>query len=155
VTLTRLGNRYNQTRHKYTSADGKVQREYLLDVNPWIVERERGNGMNIIDARWIDVRNGLFIDITGLSEINPEMYPGVWTCKNLHRYHTTELYPMRESMFEGVVAKVPYAYDKILTDEYYESALVNTRFMGYDDLTLASVREFELMWSTDMNGIRR
>jgi hypothetical protein len=92
--------------------------------------------MNVIDARWIDIRNGLYIDITGLSETRPENQPGVWSCKNYHRYHTTELYPMRETMFEGVLARVPYAYDKILTDEYSESALVNTDYNEYVQLLL-------------------
>lgn len=35
-------------------------------------------------------------------------------------------------MFEGVMAKVPYSYDKILTDEYQETALVNTQFNGHE-----------------------
>jgi len=130
-TLQHLGEAYNQTRYQYTSADGSVQREFLLDVNPWIWERERGDGMNVIDARWIDVRNGLFIDITGLSETRPYDQPGVWNCKNYHYYRTTELYPMRETMFEGVMAKVPYEYDKILVDEYREKALTVTEFEGH------------------------
>lgn len=131
ATLQYLGENHNQTRHKYVSEDGRTKREYLLDVNPWIWERERGDGMNVIDARWIDIRNGLFIDITGLSETHPDSQPGVWSCKNYHRYHTAELYPMRESVFEGVVTKIPYAYDKILIDEYQEKALVVTEFEGY------------------------
>jgi hypothetical protein len=102
-------------------------------VNPWIKERVRGNGMNVIDARWIDIRNGLFIDITGLSETRPDTHPDVWSCKNNHRYHTTELFPMRETMFEGVLAKVPYAYDKILTEEYQEKALINMEYNGYEN----------------------
>jgi hypothetical protein len=107
-----------------------VQREFLLDVNPWIWQRDRGDGENLIDARWIDTRNGLFIDITGLSEVHPDTHPGVWSCKNYHMYKTDELYPMRETMFEGVRAKVPYNYDKILVDEYREKALIDTEFNG-------------------------
>ncbi|KAH7073683.1 LicD family-domain-containing protein [Paraphoma chrysanthemicola] len=131
TTLNRLGELYNQTKYLYTSSDGMVKREYLIDVNPWIFERVRGDGMNVIDARWIDVRNGLYVDITGLSETNPATNPGVWSCKNYHEYKIDELYPMRESMFEGVMAKVPYAYDKILTDEYQTKALVVTNFNGH------------------------
>lgn len=130
ATLTYLGQHYNQTHHKYTSEDGKVKREYLLDVNRMIHERERGDGMNVIDARWIDLTNGLFIDITGLSETHPDTAPGVWSCKNYHRYQTSDLYPMRETMFEGVPAKVPYSYDKILKEEYQQKALVVTEFEG-------------------------
>jgi flagellar biosynthesis GTPase FlhF len=132
ATLHHLGEVYNQTKYPYTSEDGQTERVYLLDVNPWIWQRERGDGLNVIDARWIDLRNGLFIDITGLAETHLDNQPGVWSCKNYHRYRTDELYPLRETMFEGAVAKVPYSYDKILTDEYRESALVNTQFNGHE-----------------------
>ncbi|KAF2205433.1 hypothetical protein GQ43DRAFT_362392 [Delitschia confertaspora ATCC 74209] len=131
ATLDYLGQHFNRSVHHYVSDDEKVKREYLLDVNPWIWERERGDGMNVIDARWIDVRNGLFIDITGLSETKPDSSPGVWSCKNYHRYRTSDLYPMRESIFEGVPAKIPYAYDKILTEEYQQKALVLTEYQGH------------------------
>ncbi|KAL8729229.1 MAG: hypothetical protein Q9166_004850 [cf. Caloplaca sp. 2 TL-2023] len=131
-TLKYLGDHYNHTHYNYVSHDDPpVKRTYLLDVNPASVERERGNGNNIIDARWIDTRNGLYIDITGLSETHPDVQPGVWACKNYHRYHTTDLYPMRETMYEGVIAKVPYAYDRILTEEYEEKALVLTEYQGH------------------------
>ena len=63
-TLAYLGEFLNYTTHTY-KFDG-TEREYFLDVNPHYVERIRGDGENIIDARWIDVRNGLFIDITGI-----------------------------------------------------------------------------------------
>lgn len=131
-TLKYLGEHWNQTHYDYVSNDNPpVKRTYLLDINPASIERERGNGNNIIDARWIDTRNGLYIDITGLSETHPDDQPGVWACKNYHRYHTTDLYPMRETMYEGVIAKVPYAYDRILTQEYEEKALVLTDYQGY------------------------
>lgn len=130
-TLAYMGKHYNNTHYEYVSKDDPpVKRTYFLDVNPASIERERGNGLNIIDARWIDTRNGLYIDITGLSETHPDDQPGVWACKNYHRYHTTDLYPMRETMYEGVIAKVPYAYDRILTQEYEEKALVLTDYEG-------------------------
>lgn len=128
----------NRTTHRYTSQEHGVSRHYLLDVNPAAVERERGDGYNIIDARWIDVRNGLYIDITGLSETHPDLQPGTLSCKNYHRYRTTELFPLRESIFEGVPAKIPYAYDTILTDEYSVEALVTVDFHGYVILDVAT-----------------
>ncbi|KAL8939269.1 MAG: hypothetical protein Q9216_003440 [Gyalolechia sp. 2 TL-2023] len=131
-TLAYMAEHHNFTHYDYVSNDDPpVKRTYLLDVNPAALERERGNGLNIIDARWIDTRNGLYIDITGLSETHPDDQPGVWSCKNYHRYHTTDLYPMRETMYEGVIAKVPYAYDRILTQEYKEKALVLTDYEGH------------------------
>ena len=134
-TLEYLGTHLNRTMHTYTAASSSshndpVTRTYLLDVNPFAAERDRGDGFNIIDARWIDVHNGLYIDITGLSETYPDVQPGVWSCKNFHRYKVTDLYPMRETTYEGVIAKVPYAYDRILLEEYEEKALVTTLFEG-------------------------
>jgi hypothetical protein len=134
LTLTWLGENLNMTFHNYTATneDGtEVQREYLLDINPNHVDRLRGDGQNVIDARWIDVRNGLFIDITGLSETNPSMQPGIWSCKNFHRYRTRDLYPLRETVFEGVPALVPYSFDRILTEEYSATALTKTMHEGY------------------------
>jgi hypothetical protein len=97
-------------------------------------ERLRGDGMNIIDARWIDMENGLFIDITGLSETHPDIKPGVWSCKNEHHYRVRDLYPMRDSLFEGVPARVPYAYEKLLVEEYQHKALTLTEYEGYGNL---------------------
>jgi hypothetical protein len=152
ATLHRLGEKHNQTMTEYKSTSGTT-RKFLLDVNPWIWERERGDGANVIDARWIDTQNGLFIDITGLSETHPDTKPGVWVCKNYHRYNTADLYPMRETMFEGVVAKVPYAYDKILVQEYKEKALVVTDFEGYVCSCYGLIYQLLMVFRTDIPGI--
>lgn len=132
-TLQYLAKNFNRTTHEYHFKDesGKdVKKEYLLDVNPHHSDINRGNGMNVIDARWIDVSNGMFIDITGLAERSPSTQPGVWSCKNFHRYRTSDLYPMRETEFEGVPVTIPYAFERILTDEYGAKSLVTTVFEG-------------------------
>jgi hypothetical protein len=132
-TLAWLGKNLNMTMHNYTviAENGtEINRKYLLDINPNLVDRLRGDGQNVIDARFIDVRNGLFIDITGLSETNPSIQPGVWSCKNSHRYKTRDLYPLRETVFEGVPALVPYSFDRILSVEYTARALTKTLHQG-------------------------
>ncbi|KAI2473468.1 LicD family-domain-containing protein [Annulohypoxylon bovei var. microspora] len=133
ATLAHLGRHFNRTLHDYGLDDGagSVNKTYLLDVNPHAADVDRGNGANIIDARWIDTSNGLYIDITGLAERDPAAAPGVWSCKNAHRYRTQELYPVRRTEFEGVPALVPYAFDKILTDEYGGKSLTNTEWLGH------------------------
>ncbi|KAI1106782.1 LicD family-domain-containing protein [Jackrogersella minutella] len=107
-----------------------VNKTYLLDINRHHTDLDRGNGANVIDARWIDVSNGLYIDITGLAERDPAASPGVWSCKNGHLYRTSELFPMRRTEFEGVPASVPFAFDKILTDEYGPRSLSNDQWLG-------------------------
>jgi len=139
TTLTWLGDNLNMTLHNYTSVDadgGEITREYLIDVNPFIKERTRGDGKNVIDARFIDTTNGLYADITGLAEVNPSNHPGVWSCKNFHRYRTRDLYPLRETEFEGVPALVPYSFDNVLTEEYSARALTKTYHEGYFSLFL-------------------
>ncbi|KAI9831651.1 MAG: hypothetical protein M1838_005714 [Thelocarpon superellum] len=129
-TLDYMRLNMNATRHHYDPLDGQARREYYLDVNPWAAFRDRGDGMNIIDARWIDMSNGLFIDITGLSETHPDTDPGLLSCKNFHHYWTRDLYPLRKSTYEGVPVNIPYAYDRILMDEYERKALFVTEYLG-------------------------
>ena len=133
ATLYYLGKHHNRTLHEYRYVDEQTGKEdsrtYLLDINPHHVERTRGNGLNVIDARWIDISNGMFIDITGLAERDPKSSPGIWSCKNYHRYRTRDLYPMRETEFEGVRATVPYNFDKILTEEYGVKSMVTTEWL--------------------------
>lgn len=131
ATLQFMAEHHNRTLHNYVSEDGGIHREYLLDVNPWSRQRDRGDGANIIDARWIDTSNGLYIDITGLSEVYPDQKPGIWSCKNFHDYRVRDLFPMRESFFEGVPTRIPYAYDQILVEEYSPQALASIFHQGY------------------------
>ena len=126
-----MARHYNHTFHEYILPDDVTSRKYLLDVNPWSWQRERGDGANIIDARWIDMRNGMYVDITALTKLDPNLHQGIWSCKAFHHYRTGELFPMRESTYEGVQAQVPYDYDRILIDEYGLNALVKTEFHGY------------------------
>ncbi|KAK2750382.1 hypothetical protein FQN57_003862 [Myotisia sp. PD_48] len=131
-TLFLLGDKYNQTMYSYSVGSEKRKRQYLLDVNPWSRQRPRGDGDNIIDARWIDTQNGLFIDITGISELDPDKEPGVLSCKNHHKYKAIDIYPMRESSFEGVPAKIPFRYNDILIKEYGHGSLLAMEFEGHD-----------------------
>ena len=43
----------------------------------------------------------------------------------------TDLFPLRNSRFEGLPVKVPYNYVKLLTDEYGNSALTKNVFSGH------------------------
>lgn len=135
TTMDHMAASLNGSLHEYTYLDEATGEAhagtYLLDVNPYYSKRSRTDGQNMIDARWIDTSNGMFIDITALTEFTPDRSPGIWSCKNYHRYRTRDLYPMRESEFEGVIATIPYNFDKILTEEYTSKSLVLTQWEGY------------------------
>jgi len=51
---------YNMTIHTFK------KRDYLLEVNPKYTEPSYDDSLNVIDARWIDIDTGLFIDITAV-----------------------------------------------------------------------------------------
>ncbi|KAE8385363.1 LicD family-domain-containing protein [Aspergillus alliaceus] len=130
TTLFQLADHYNQTVVQYSTRHPDVQRNYLLDINPWARQRGNGMGLNIIDARWIDMQTGLYIDITGLSKIDPDK-PNLWLDKHEHKYRTEDIYPLRKTIFEGVAAKVPFDYDTILIEEYGKNSLTNTHFHNH------------------------
>ena len=48
----------------------------------------------------------------------------------MHGYWTTDLYPLRETEFEGVPAWVPREYEEILVEEYGERSLTETEWAG-------------------------
>ncbi|KAK7921650.1 hypothetical protein PG985_009672 [Apiospora marii] len=152
TTLHYLGKHFNRTLHTYTyqdnatvttTADSKntnttaqlITNQYLLDINPYYAEPSRQDGRNVIDARWIDTQNGMFIDITALMEQRFAdtlgAAPGIWSCKNYHHYPTTDLWPLRRSEFEGVPASVPYGFDPILRGEYGAKSMTSTTWQGH------------------------
>lgn len=102
------------------------KRKYLLDVNPHHVTRSSADWQNVIDARWIDTETGLFIDITGLAEVNAKY----WTCKNNHFYEKDQVNKdaMVQTYFEGSPAMVPSAYVPVLVREYGPQSLQNEKY---------------------------
>lgn len=133
TTLQTLAEEYNATVWTAVPSNAALDaepRDYLLDVNPYWTERVHGDGANFIDARFIDTRNGLYIDITGLTELDPIGRANIVSCKNYHNYELDDIYPLRETMFEGTKAKVPFNYKTILADEYGQQSLLTSNFNG-------------------------
>lgn len=134
---------------------------YFLDIGTWISLRDFGNGRNNIDARFIDMDTGLYIDITGLAitdmvapkeydrklprelrrtnkdrsmdelEIERNTYLKVYNCRNKHFASLKDLSPMKLTYVEGVPAYVPNNYMLILQQEYNEGGLVDQKFKRY------------------------
>jgi len=138
-TMGYLRENLNMTYHNYTSEaeDGSpIFRQYLLDVNPHSSEELLGNGLNIIDARWIDVRNGLFIDITAVRETQFRTDSDIWSDKNGHYYTKEEVFPLRNTTFEGVPALIPHSYADILVEEYGQTVLTSTKHQEFVTLLI-------------------
>ena len=124
-------------------------RDYFLDVNPYWMERVHGDGANFIDARFIDMRNGLYVDVTALTELDPVNLPDIVSCKNYHNYRLQDIYPLRESTFEGTKAKVPFNYKTILAEEYSPRSLILANYNGYVlDLNTLTDR---YVWDTEIS----
>lgn len=60
---------------------------FQLELNPHFKHRGRDDWKNVIDARWIDMQNGLFIDITA-ARYDPrhKQGEGVMYDKNDHEF---------------------------------------------------------------------
>jgi hypothetical protein len=134
MSLQTLAEEYNGTVWTAVPANAGPDaepRDYFLDVNPYWQERVYGDGANFIDARFIDTRNGLFVDITGLTELDPVNLPNIVSCKNYHNYLLEDLYPLRETYFEGTKAKIPFNYKAVLAEEYGRNCLTRADWDGY------------------------
>ncbi|OLL24825.1 Protein MNN4 [Neolecta irregularis DAH-3] len=104
--------------------------EFVIDINPNYVVR-KDDRANLIDARWIHKASGMYIDITGVAEINPETEPDIVSCKNNHHYSLDDIFPLKRTIHEGVKAWIPYNYERILIKEYGIQSLKLTNFKQY------------------------
>ncbi|GMM28756.1 hypothetical protein DAMA08_014720 [Martiniozyma asiatica (nom. inval.)] len=139
-----------------SSTDGFSK--FFLDCSKSITVRENGNGNNNIDARFIDVDSGMYIDLTGLtvtgqdgmsdsqrehlglkkiegddSEKRNKLFElhdnaDIYNCRNKHFYPHDELSPMRFTLMEHGPAFVPSNIEEALTSEYSAKSLVTINY---------------------------
>ena len=139
--LLKLGSRFNQTIIVEDAEEGFGR--FFLDCGTYITSREHKNGANNIDARFIDIDTGLYIDITALAVSNedneaaknfksliPEKvkdlltnkdinnYLQVYNCRNRHFASLEDLSPLVRTFHDGELAYVPRNYLAILKKEY-------------------------------------
>jgi LicD family len=98
---------------------------YLVDVSRYTAFR-LPTGRNTIDARFIDLHSGLFVDITALVMKN-----GKLTCKSPHVYDPDDLFPLHLTLLGDAAVFRPHRAMKILANEYGEKSMVNTNFGKY------------------------
>lgn len=132
---------------------------YFVDVGSSITHRERGNGMNNIDARFIDVSTGLYVDITGLAlsaEKAPSTYDvlevdvkkrnlaeanhlefelnkqkQVFNCRNQHFSSLQELTPLVLLGVQNQLGYIPQNFGMLLDHEYQIKGVWDNNFQDY------------------------
>lgn len=150
MDLHKLSLNFNQSLIVEDSADGFGR--FFLDCATFISLRMHTNGNNNIDARFIDIDSGYYIDITGLALTNqssPDRYDHfipddmskeknskiqindkikVYNCRNNHFSSLSELSPLVKTFAEGEVAYIPKSYSSILTTEYRSKGMLEKFF---------------------------
>ncbi|OBA22037.1 hypothetical protein METBIDRAFT_40019 [Metschnikowia bicuspidata var. bicuspidata NRRL YB-4993] len=131
--LVRLGRDYNQTLVVENPSEGYGK--FLIDVGTYIHNRERSDTGNHIDARFVDVDSGIYIDITGLAKSSmnlPQEYKDnpivqkadddaaaeVYNDRRKHFYTLPQLLPLHYSMMGGVPLYIPNQISDRLKWEY-------------------------------------
>nr|POE62962.1 protein mnn4 [Quercus suber] len=125
TSLHHMAAYYNMTVHHYKPHGLESDRSYLLEVNINYSNSSQDPD-NHVDARWIDTDTGLFIDITTIRHDKPaegQGPNGMLMIKDNHHYVYDDIFPLRDSIFEGCIVKIPFAYPEILAEEYGEEAL--------------------------------
>ena len=106
----------------------------MLEINEQFDKDNENNRYNAIDGRWIDMQTGIFIDITAVKpndEMRAKGQLGALKCKDNHKYNESDIFPLRDSTFEGVDVKIPYEYAWLLEEEYTKRALTKDEFEGH------------------------
>ena len=130
-TIGFLAKYYNMTEYHFKLPEVEAGRTYLMEVNPRYTIRSVEDTLNVIDARWIDTETGLFIDISTVRAnhtARAEGIEGALMCKDKHHYLEKDIFPLRDSFFEGIHVKIPYDYNYLLEEEYGRKALSQTTF---------------------------
>ncbi|KAL9115661.1 MAG: hypothetical protein Q9227_000029 [Pyrenula ochraceoflavens] len=132
-TMHYLAKYYNMTEFHYRLPGITNGRTYLLEVNPHYQNSSVEDWLNVIDARWIDTETGLFIDVSTVRKnwtAIEDGEEGALMVKDKHHYRDQErdIFPLRDSYFEGIHVKIPYEYTWLLEEEYGKKALTVTMF---------------------------
>ncbi len=142
--LAWLGKHYNQTLIVEDPRIGNGR--FYFEVSPWFLGL--GNRVNTIDARIIDIRTGIYIDISTQSTefYDSEPPENLWDNSNYTKNSSTvivckswnwmlfeDVSPIRRTLFEGYKAQVPYNHKRILDRKYGEISYTRKdSYAGYN-----------------------
>jgi hypothetical protein len=142
-----LGALHRVAKFQNTLWDGRFE----LVVNPhYLIRRTRnfrglGIDKNVIDARWIDVLTGHYIDITALSSLQADRpvldvapFEGERRAKKVqdkspHHYNVESISPSRPCRFEGMDMWCPNSMQDVLDEEYKQHDLPHFQTWRFND----------------------
>lgn len=134
--LARIGQNLNNTLVIENPRFGNAK--YLFIISPTYVKQ--GSGKNFIDARFIEINSGLYIDISALSK--PKEKPPKFIretnstplrCKNWNWHPLEEIFPIRKTFFEGGSVYIPNKVSPILDRKYGKTSYVTKwRFLNHN-----------------------
>lgn len=129
--------------------------KYFIDISSSITYREKGNGNNNIDARFIDVDTGLYVDITGLSitntprpsrfeylepkfadvsgqeNFNANQKHGLANCRNKHFIKIDEIEILRPIHFQNQLTYIPTNFLIMINNEYDLELITEKNYRDY------------------------
>ncbi|KAI5965406.1 uncharacterized protein KGF55_001627 [Candida pseudojiufengensis] len=142
--LYKLNDLYNNTLVVENPREGFGK--FLIETNTFLYNREFSGGDNYIDARFIDVDSGIYIDITGLSKsksfpqkeyneypeldiIKTDENDEIYNDRRKHFYKLNQLSPLKFSYLQSIPVLIPneietrlkFEYPKGLTDLEYSN----------------------------------
>ncbi|ODV70587.1 uncharacterized protein CYBJADRAFT_170148, partial [Cyberlindnera jadinii NRRL Y-1542] len=94
-----------------------------------------------IDARYIDLKTGFYIDVSALWNSNERGPPDhfkdedpstIYHCKHYNWFSHSELFPLRRTLYEGGQAYVPHDYESIMMHKYGKKSMEATRYEGHN-----------------------
>lgn len=96
---------------------------FWLQTTPFYLQQ---NDEQFIDARYIDVKSGIYIDVSALwlsERDTPEKYRNepreeVYNCKHYNWFPSSMLFPLRRTLYEGGQAYTIKNYSRFLLDQY-------------------------------------
>lgn len=118
--MQHLSEHYSMTTYHFTFPGSDIRRDYLLEVKSELPDKSTADAETETSARWIDMNSGLYIDIKPLrcrEKANAEAKDLMARRNERFSVHGG-IFPLRDTTFEGVTAKVPYAFADFLKEEY-------------------------------------
>lgn len=113
----------------------EYKNRFLFEVNPNSYYRDFQES-DIIDARFIDKTNGLYVDITAVvyDAEKKQLH-----CKSPHYYDVEDVFPLRNSTFVGLESWIPNNPENMLLKEYGPNSMSGTKFFKRKSLTYCYV----------------